>query len=391
MHLFDREMDHGEVARRCGAPSQFFGVRSTILADGLERGIRCLEFRTGTGFRFSVLIDRAMDVSDAEYRGASIGWNSPSGFRNPGLHENGDEEGYGWLRSFSGLMVTAGLDHTLFMAKESADHYNYPGRNSISFPLHGRVANIPARLHGYGERWDGNDCTLWCEGTVVQATVFGENLHLVRRIEAKVGESAFTLHDRVVNRGFSRTPHMLLYHINLGYPLLDEGSQYIAPIRRTVWASHLDRLKFQNVGYLTQPGPIKNFREQVFEHELAPDEKGKLTAGLVNRAFGGGRGLGFIIEVDRKEFPCHFEWQNYQEGMYAIGIEPSTNHAWGRDFAKQRNELRWLEHGDEFRYTTLFKVLEDNQQIDRFMGRVKSIHAPPTSEYPVIEKEMERL
>ncbi len=46
-----------------------------------------LEFRTGTGFRFTVLVDRALDVADCEFRGAAIGWHSPSGFRHPGLHE----------------------------------------------------------------------------------------------------------------------------------------------------------------------------------------------------------------------------------------------------------------------------------------------------------------
>ena len=57
---------------------------------------------------------------------------------------------------------------------------------------------------------------LYCEGVVQQSTVFGEDLHLVRRIEAKVGSNAFVLKDRVVNHGFYRTPHMFLYHINVG-------------------------------------------------------------------------------------------------------------------------------------------------------------------------------
>lgn len=388
MRLFGQFLDCEEIARRCGASSQFFGVRATVLADGLERGIRCLEFRTGTGFRFSVLIDRAMDVSDAEYRGASIGWSSPSGVRHPGLHENGDEDGYGWLRSFSGLLVTCGLDHTLAVAKESAEHFNYPGRQSITYPLHGRVSNIPARLEGYGERWEGSHCTLWCEGTVVQATVFGENLHLMRRIEARVGESSFVIHDRVVNRGFSRTPHMLLYHVNLGYPLLDRGSQYVAPIRRTTWASHVDRMRVQSVGYRTQPGPVKNFREQVFEHELVADINGKVAAGLVNPGFAEGAGLGFVIEVNRAEFPYQLQWQNYQEGMYAMGIEPTTNRALGRQFAKDSNELRWLEHGQEALYTTSFRVLEDRDQIEQFAARVNSIHAPLEGEFPAIDKEI---
>jgi hypothetical protein len=121
------------------------------------------------------------------------------------------------------------------------------------------------------------------------------------------------------------------------------------------------------------------------------DENGTVAAGLVNRAFRGGQGIGLVIEVKKKEFPCQFQWQNYQEGMYAIGIEPSTNHARGREFAKGRDELRWLEHGEERQYTTTFKVLEDNRQIDHFVKRVISIQAPPKGEFPVVETEMERL
>ena len=68
--------------------------------------------------------------------------------------------------------------------------------------------------------------------------MFGEDLQLIRRIEAKIGESTFTIKDRVVNHGFYRTPHMLLYHINIGYPVLDEGSKFLAPIKHTIWASH---------------------------------------------------------------------------------------------------------------------------------------------------------
>ncbi len=50
--------------------SQFAGVRLMTLGDGVERGVRMLEFRTGTGLRFTVLVDRALDIADCEYRGA---------------------------------------------------------------------------------------------------------------------------------------------------------------------------------------------------------------------------------------------------------------------------------------------------------------------------------
>ena len=53
----------------------------------------------------------------------------------------------------------------------------------------------------------------------------------MRRIEADLGGNAIRIRDRVVNEGFYPTPHMLCYHLNVGYPVLDEGSRYLAPIR----------------------------------------------------------------------------------------------------------------------------------------------------------------
>jgi len=85
-----------------------------VLDDGTERGIRVLEFRTGGGLRFDVLVDRAMDIGLAEFDDLSVGWRSATGFRHPALHEVNDEDGLSWLRSMSGLLVSAGRDHTLF-------------------------------------------------------------------------------------------------------------------------------------------------------------------------------------------------------------------------------------------------------------------------------------
>src|SRR3546814_6009080 len=85
-----------------------------------------------------------------------------SGFRHPGLHDYEGEGGLAWLRSFSGLIVTCGLDHSLFMDDDDASHYAYGPRETVSSSLHGRIGTIPARLTGSGERWDGYECTLWC-------------------------------------------------------------------------------------------------------------------------------------------------------------------------------------------------------------------------------------
>ena len=136
---------------------------------------------------------------------------------------------------------------------------------------------MPARLAGYGEHWDGDRCTLWCEGLVQQSAVFGEDLHLRRRIEAEVGTDEIRVVDRVVNHGFYETPHMLLYHLNVGYPVLDEGARFLAPVADVVMASHAgEGYRRQGVGYRTMPGPRDGFSEQVWEHDLAR-ERGELA------------------------------------------------------------------------------------------------------------------
>ncbi|ESQ84015.1 hypothetical protein AEAC466_09730 [Asticcacaulis sp. AC466] len=377
--LFKRTYTRRDLAAHTGQLSQFAGVRLMTLGDGIERGVRLLEFRTGSGLRFTVLIDRAMDIADCDHNGRAVGWHSPSGFRHPGLHDYEGEGGLGWFRSFSGLMVTCGLDHILFMDEDNADHYVYGPRKSVKSSLHGRVGTIPARLTGYGEHWDGDVCTLWAEGVVQQSTVFGEDLHLIRRIEATVGSDEIRLHDRVVNHGFYRTPHMYCYHINVGHPVLAEGARYVAPVRDVVWASHAgDDYRKQAVGYRTLPAPQMNFHEQVWQHDMQADADGRVTVALVNEAIG----FGFEVEVLKSQFPAMYEWQNLQAGHYALGIEPSSNHVFGKPFAKARDELIWLEHGDERRYDSVFRILPDERAIADAVARIEAVAVQPADDYP---------
>lgn len=379
VELYGRSNSRRDVSAHAGMLSQFAGVRLLELADGVERGVRMLEFRTGTGLRFTVLVDRALDIAECEHKGRAIGWHSPTGFRHPGLHEYEGEGGLAWLRSFSGLVVTCGLDHVLFMDDDDASHYVYGPRASVKSSLHGRIGTIPAKLTGYGELWNGDECTLWCEGIVQQSTVFGEDLHLIRRIEAKVGSDEIHLHDRVVNHGFYRTPHMFCYHINVGHPVLAEGSRYLAPVRDVVWAAHAgEKYRSQAVGYRQLPKPQLGFHEQVWQHEMAADAEGKVPVALVNDAIN----FGFQVETRKDQFPCQYEWQNLQSGQYALGIEPSTHHVLGKQFARKRDEMIWLEHADERRYDTVFKVLDGANAIAAAEKRIRAIAEQPKDDYP---------
>ena len=225
--LFGRSFSRRELARRIGRLEQVAGVRLVSLEDGGGRGVRVLEFRTGSGFAFDVVVDRAFDIGRCELRGVPLAWVSATGTQGPWFAE---PEGLGFFRTFGGgLLTTCGIEHALFMAEDDAGQYHYPPKRTESFGLHGRVSNRPARLVGYGEEWEGEECVLWAEGETLQATVFGEQLVLRRRVEARVGESRLVIRDVVENVGHDATPHMLLYHVNAGFPVIDEGSEILVP------------------------------------------------------------------------------------------------------------------------------------------------------------------
>lgn len=378
VELHGRTLTRRQVAERTGDLAAFAGVRLMTLGDGVERGVRMLEFRTGTGLRFTLLVDRGMDVAECEFRGQAIGWHSPTGFRNPWLHEPDSEDGLGFLRSFSGLLATCGLDHTLGAEEVSGENYDYPRKARVRHGLHGRVGMIPARLTGYGEAWDGDACVLWAEGVVRQATMFGEDLHLLRRVEADVGGTEIRIRDRVVNRGFARTPHMFFYHVNVGFPLLDEGARFVAPVREVLWASHAAAYRAQGIGYRTVPGPREGFREQVWEHDLAADAAGLVSAAVMNDRLG----LGFEVETRKDALPCFYQWQDFWAGHYAMGIEPSSHHVLGDNAARERGEMIWLEHGEGRDYAATFRVLDGAAAIAGAEARIAAAARQPEDGFP---------
>jgi hypothetical protein len=129
-----------------------------------------------------VLLDRGLDIGPAEYRGIPLAWLSPAGFPHPAFFE---PEGLGWLRTFGGGLLTGcGLSYLGAPDRDAGEELGQ----------HGRLSVLPASQVQTGERWEGDECVFWLQGTVRQARLFGENLRLIRRIETWLGkaESHFT-------------------------------------------------------------------------------------------------------------------------------------------------------------------------------------------------------
>jgi hypothetical protein len=373
MKVYGRELTRAALAAR---GMGHWGIELLAFADGPERGVRVLEMRNGAGLSLRIAVDRGFDLLLADYRGLQIGWRSPTGPRHPGLASVEEGSGWGFLRSFTGLLATCGLDHALGPGSSSAERYIYPGFERVDYNLHGRVSQIPARLTAYGERWNeaGSEGVLFAEGVVEQAAVFGEVLTLTRRVELPIGGERIEVVDRVENRGFRPTPHMMLYHYNFGYPLLDAGAELVLPAQAIVHKMHEPQA--QGVGFRHQGPPVDDFREQVYQHDVASDGAGMGSAALVNTALG----QGVLVEWDRAALPCLIQWQCLQSGLYTLGIEPSSNHVLGRGFAEERAELIELSAGESRTYRTRLTVLDGEAAISDYRSAAAKL-APPLEDF----------
>jgi hypothetical protein len=349
-------------SRRVGRLEQAAGVRLVTLGDGIERGVRVLEFRTGTGYEFDVIVDRALDVGRCEYNGRALAWLSPTGVVGPWYAE---PMGLGWFRSWGGgMLVTCGADHTLLGGVDDASQYHQLVRPTEEYGLHGRIGFMPARLTGYGERWDGDECILWAEGTVRQAAVYGEAIEVRRRIEARVGESRFTVHDEVVNVGFDPTPHMYLYHVNVGWPVVDAGSDYLIPAPEGVPVA-----EYPTKDYRKLTAPAAAFAEECYEHSVIAEPGGTVPVAIVNRALG----LGAYQVYRKDQLPFHTMWRMLGESVYGVAMEPTTNRDAGRFDARERGELGTLEPGDAREYDLEIGVLDGADAIGGFADRVAKL------------------
>ncbi len=81
--IFGKTYRREELMRLTGDISQIAGTKQYELLEGKGRGVRAVDFWTGTGFVFTILLDRGMDISEARYCGRSLCWRSPAGDVHP--------------------------------------------------------------------------------------------------------------------------------------------------------------------------------------------------------------------------------------------------------------------------------------------------------------------
>lgn len=325
-------------------PAQLGGIETAVLDNGPGRGTRIAWFNTGSGLRFKVVLDRAMDIADTFYNQHSIAWLSHGGITAPQPFSN---RGLDWLKTFGGgLLTTCGLDHVGGPEKDGGGERG----------LHGQISNLSAEIESIiqPDPFAGK-MNMSITGKMKQSQVLGPNLELKRTISATLSEPVIRIHDEVTNRGNQPVPHMLLYHFNFGWPLVDEGTDIIWDGKWKPREDTTPTIFKEGNHYKKCPAPLPEHSgtgEEVAIIDPNADDTGWCSCGLNNAQLR----LSVSLRFKKAQLPCLINWQHWAKGEYVTGLEPSTNELIGQAKARERNQLIFLQPGETKNYDLEVRV-----------------------------------
>ncbi len=354
--VFNQALTREEIVARVGDIRQLAGVRTVRREGGTEGGLRVFEVYTGSGLEFDVLADRGLDISSARYCGRSLAWQSSTGDVHPAYFNSEAENGLGWLRSFQGgLLTTCGMSYA-----------GAAGRDGDRFlGLHGRVSNLPASGAVGEGTWVGNDYIITVRGKVRETTVFGENLELTRTITTRLGSRTIQLHDAVENLAHKPAEHMFLYHINIGYPVVDKTAELCVPSIETEPRDAEAANGLETWHRLHSPEP--GYNEKCYFHRFGKDQKTVTTAVInPNHTINGSTGLGVYCRFSTDEFPRFIQWKMLDEGTYVLGMEPANCLVLGRAREREAGTLAVLAPGETRHYHVEIGIMEGEAEISNF-------------------------
>ncbi len=330
--LFHRHYTPTELQQYAGSDlTQLAGIRIIEYQEGRARGLRAAQVWTGSGFRFDVLLDRALDIGAAEHNGRPLAFVYPA-LATPQYY---DPHGAGWIRSWgAGLVTTCGLS---FFGQPEKD-------NGEELGLHGRISHIPAENVHTTQEWRGDDYVLEIEGRIREARIFGENLVLHRRISTQLGANSFTIHDTLVNAGFRPAPHMILYHCNFGFPVVSPDSEILLDEESV---RPRDARAEKGFGQQTRfEPPVSEYPEQVFFHKPRPDANGLAQGSIINHAMN----FGAYVKWRLAELPYMGQWKLMQAGEYVCALEPANYWETPRQKLRAEGRLKMLQPDERIEY-----------------------------------------
>lgn len=264
--------------KKLGNKSQVLFAKDICIDDK-----RCILVQNGV---LEVLFnkDNALDIVWVKYKGVNISFLSKSGLNDGQRDFVGNFEG--------GFLYTCGMDNISSCVDGKLVHGS----------LHYKKCDL-----AYAYEQDG---LIYVCGEVKESALFGKNLVLKRCFI--VADNSICIQDRIENQGYLATDYVLLYHVNYGYPFLDECLKMQIPAIESTPLTEVAQKHKQDMFRITPP--IDGGDEHVYYHTLS---EGKVR--LINPE------KEIVVEMlyNVQDFPVTLEWKSMISGDYALGIEPS--------------------------------------------------------------------
>jgi hypothetical protein len=178
------------------------------------------------------------------------------------------------------------------------------------------------------------------------------HLRLERSVEVSVGHGAIEVRDVTTNLGSIEEAAPILYHVNLGYPLIAEATQI------SVSSSGVlprDEDSKEQLDLALHPGPVNPLApEAVFEHVLTSDQAGWASAEVLNPVVG----LRFRLAWRTNELPRFHQWIRRSPGWYVVGLEPANCSVGGRAYDRAEGRLPVLGPGQQRETHLRFEITQ---------------------------------
>jgi hypothetical protein len=358
-----------------------WSVKKLTLHGGKQEDVDVVIVNNGK-LQFTVVPTRGMGVLEVKLGDVRLGWSSPVKEvvhpRHINLQSRG---GLGWLEGFNEWMVRCGLESN---GHPGTDEFinNVGDKATMELTLHGKIGNIPAsEVEVVVDREP--PYRIRVRGRVDERSFYGPKLELWTEISTEPGSSELRIADTITNRGAPEQEFEMLYHANYGWPLLEGGATFLAPVSRVIPFN--DHAAKSVKTYATYDAPKTGFVEQVYcLHPLA-DAQGRTVIALVNKASDRAVSMAFSV----KELPYVTLWKNTaSEGEgYVTGLEPGTNFPNNRRIERKLGRVPKLAPDASWSATIDYAVHIGADDVKRVSERVAAIQG---ARKPVIENTPEK-
>ena len=318
-----------------GNELQISGVQEMRLAGGKGDGQRIYEVSNGKGLEMKLSPDRNGDITQLRFNGVNCSYLSPCGYVAPAYYES---TGFNWLKSFTaGFLTTCGLQAVGAPCTDDGEE----------LPLHGSIANQPCSQSW----WEDDEDEIRIRTVTRDEVIFGRKLVLRRTVSVSKKENTFTVSDEIENTGSKTEPVEILYHMNMGYPLLDEDSLVCIPSVEVTPRGEDAAKGLEN--WMNMEKPQAGYSEQCFYHRFEGD-RAEVSI------FQPKNGIRLSISADPRELDGFVEWKMMGVRDYVLGLEFGNCYPDGRNVMRETGMLKFLEPGEKTSYSVNVSMKSEN-------------------------------